>query len=115
MKNIQRKENFDQVCVLPGTLLPDDQVEQFTKHFADNGFRVHHLETLKTAPDLDEEGRTVKGTGGRSDIFFAIHNDDIMKFAIPRLSMGIKWIEDVLDNKSRGSLYPDRVKKYRSW
>ena len=29
MKNVQRNENYNQVCVWPGTLLPEDQIEQF--------------------------------------------------------------------------------------
>ena len=118
MNNVKRNKNFNQVCVWPGTLLPEDQVEQFVRYFSDNGFREQHLETIKTSPDRDDWGASVEGTGGRSDVFFAIHDEDIIKFAIHRLQMGIRWIEDVLDNEAREtdySVYPLRVEEYRTW
>jgi len=116
MKNIQRNENYNQVCVWPGALLPEEEIEQFVNYFSEIGFRVQHLETIKTASDRDSRGFPVEGTGGRSDILFAIHDEDVMKFAIPRLQMGIRWIEDVLDNEEEGySLYPERFSGYRNW
>ena len=114
--NIARNENYNQVCVWPGTILPETHIEKFVNHFAENGYRVQHLETIKTGPDRDENGAPVEGTGGRSDVFFAIHDEDVMKFALPRFQMGIRWVEDVLDNESEGfSLYPSRVSEYRTW
>lgn len=117
MKNAKRDKNYNQVCVWPGTILPETHIEKFVAHFKENGFRIQHLETLRTRPDHDASGNKIEGTGGRSDVLFAIHNDDIMKFAIPRLQMGIRWIEDVLDNEPEDvpSLYPQRVVEYRTW
>lgn len=117
MNNIQKKKNYNQVCVWPGTILPETHIEKFVTHFKENGFRIQHLETLRTRPDHDGSGNEIEGTGGRSDVLFAIHNDDVMKFAIPRLQMGIRWIEDVLDNEPEDvpSLYPQRVVEYRTW
>jgi hypothetical protein len=76
------------------------------------------METITTGPDRDENGNASFETGGRVDTIFAVHDDDVMKFAVPRLAMGIRWIEDVLDNEAREtehSIYPDRVKEYRTW
>ena len=118
MSIIQRNKNYNQVCVWPGTILPETHIEKFVKHFEENGFRIQHLETLRTGPDRSDAGAEIEGTGGRSDVLFAIHDEDVMKFAIPRLQMGIRWIEDVLDNEASStehSIYPDRVKEYRSW
>lgn len=123
MNNIKQNKSYNQVCVWPGTILPTDQIESFVNHFAEQGFRIQYLETIMTAPDRDENNLTVESTGGRSDIFFAIHDDDIMRFAITRLQMGIKWIEDVLDNESSEmrlaareySIYPEHVEAYRKW
>tara|TARA_Y100000593_G_C4274752_1_gene319433 strand:- start:660 stop:1016 length:357 start_codon:yes stop_codon:yes gene_type:complete len=118
MSNIKRDKNYSQVCVWPGTILPEDQIEKFVNYFADNGYRIQYLETVITEPDRNELGIIENETGGRHDVFFAIHNDDISKFAIPRLQMGIRWIEDVLDNEAREteySIYPERVKEYRTW
>jgi hypothetical protein len=66
------------------------------------------------------------GTGGRNDVVFAVHQDDIKTFAVPRLSIGVRWVEDVLDNETRHnleanparpfhSIYPAHIKEYRTW
>ncbi len=90
-------ENYKQLCVWPGTVLGDSTVEDFEKFFEQQGFRVKFAEEVETLPDV-EDGRVVEGTGGRHDILFYIHQEDISKFAVPRLSMGIRWWEDVLGN-----------------
>ena len=116
MSNVQRNENFNQVCVWPGTLLPEDQVESFVKYFAENGFRIQYLESIQTFPDVNDNGSFVEGTGGRSDVLFAVHDEDLMNFSVPRLQMGIRWVEDVLDNEDPDhSIYPQRIKEYRTW
>jgi len=118
MFNIERQEVFGQVCVWQGTDLKEEDVHMFVDYFMKNGWRVQFLETIVTVPDRDNLDYEIAGTGGRRDVFFAIHNDDIVKFAIPRLQMGIRWIEDVLDNEADNtehSIYPARVKEYRSW
>jgi hypothetical protein len=61
---------------------------------------VEEVETLPTP--------NVEGTGGRNDVFFYVHDNDIDKFSVPRLSMGIRWWEDVLGN-GNGVLYKEEV------
>jgi len=115
-KNVERKEKFTQVCVWPGTIIKDAEIPDFEKFFKDEvSARVQYLETIKTLPDKNEDGTIIEDTGGRSDVFFAVHDDDVMGFSIPRLQFGIRWIEDVLGNEEKYSLYPDRVKDYCSW
>jgi len=110
--NVERKDSFNQVCVWPGTTLGDSTVEQFEKFFMDElNTRIQFLEIIETAPDM-ENGMPVEGTGGRSDILFAVHKDDIGHFAIKRLAYEIRWIEDVYGN---GSLYPERIAEYKTW
>jgi len=107
--NVERKPGYNQVCVWPGTLVPEDQVPEFEKHFADAGARVQFLETVMTGPDtpLDPE------TGGRADVFFAVHGEDVPGFAVPRLIAGIRWIEDVLaPGNYEHEIYPERVRGY---
>jgi len=118
MGNVKQKEMYDQVCVWAGTTIKTEEADVFVKHFKNNGWRVQFLETIITRPNTDAAGCDEADTGGRDDAFFAIHNDDLLKFSIPRLQMGIRWIEDVLDNESRmsdHSIYPERVKRYRCW
>jgi hypothetical protein len=51
--------------------------------------------------------------GGRCDILFYIHDEDIRKFALPRLSLGIRWWEDVVKYNDGAYLYSEEIlKKY---
>jgi hypothetical protein len=116
-KTIELKDGFTQVCVWPGTTLDESTPDDFVKFFKERGFRVQYLEEIETSPDYDQ-GRPIEGTGGRIDQLFAIHDDDIKKFAIPRFNFGIRWVEDVIRNaKEDGSIYiyPDHIREYCKW
>lgn len=117
-QNVEFSEPFVQVCIWPGTLV-NGKIREFEAFMLEEfGTRVKYLEEIKTAPDI-RGGFPVEDTGGRNDVFFAVHKDDLQKFAVPRLQMGIRWIEDVLTNErirhNDCSLYPERVKDYRRW
>ena len=101
------KGKYNQLCVLQGTIMPDGGAKELETFFKDEfGVRVKFENQVKTLPDF--EGCTE--TGGRNDLFFYIHDDDIGKFAVPRLQMGIRWWEDVLLN-GNGKLYDEDVLK----
>ena len=109
------KNQFNQLCVWPGTVVGDSKKvqEDFVKFFKDElDVTVKYETEVKTLPDTLE----CTETGGRNDLFFYIADDDIGKFAIPRLSMGIRWYEDVLGNGG-DKLYPTEVlEKYeKTW
>ena len=77
--------------------------------------RFQYLETIETKPDA---GDNINETGGRADVFMAVHKDDIAKFSISRLQYGIRWIEDVLSSVNEyhnNPIYPERVFKYKTW
>ena len=106
------KGKFNQLCVWPGTVVGDSKKvqEDFVKFFKDElGVTVKYETEVKTLPDET-------GEGGRNDLFFYIADNDISKFAVPRLQMGIRWWEDVLSNGG-GELYPTEVlEKYeKTW
>lgn len=108
--NVNRQPGFTQVCVWPGTLLNSGEadIQDFTDFFLNEmGVRIQYLEQIETNPTPGQETTT----GGRNDVFFALHNDDIDKFVIPKLKLGIRWIEDVYFNEN-GYLYPDRIRGY---
>jgi hypothetical protein len=107
---------FQQVVVWPGTVVGTDKIEEFESFMKDQiDTRVKYIEEIKTGPDM-EDGCPVEGTGGRNDLLFYVHSEDLMSFAIARLQFGMRWIEDVLDNESEDySIYPERVKEYRKW
>ena len=107
------KGKFNQLCVLQGCLMPERGAKELESFFKDEmGVTVKFETEVKTLPDTP--GCTE--TGGRNDVFFYIADDDIGKFAVPRLSMGIRWYEDVLSNGG-GKLYPTEVlEKYeKTW
>jgi hypothetical protein len=108
--NILLKDGFKQVCAWPGTTVGKDQIDQFEPMMEEMfNCRFQYLEEIITLPG---DG----GEGGRNDLFFAVHNDDIGKFAVPRLKVGIRWIDDVLSTCNyRDPIYPERVFKYNSW
>jgi hypothetical protein len=111
--NVERKKEYNQVCVWPATIIGKDKISEFEKYMMDNfQVRVQYLEEIKTFPNRPDD----KTTGGRNDVFFSVHDGDVGKFAIPRLSVGIRWIEDVLSKENyRNKIYPKRVFAYKSW
>lgn len=119
MKNVQKKENFNQVVIWPGTIVKPERAGEFETWMLENmGIRVQYLEEILTKPDVDENGNVVPGTGDRNDLFFAVHEDDISKFAVARLQFGMRWIEDAMSNINgyfQNPIYPDRVAGYKTW
>jgi hypothetical protein len=110
-----RTVEYNQVCVWPGTTGCKEDPEGVKEFFQEAfGVRVQFLEEVVTKPDQNDPG-----TGGRTDVLLAIHSEDVMKFAVKRFEVGIRWIEDVLDNQEHHtpgySIYPDHVKEYRTW
>ena len=107
------KGKYNQLCVLQGTIMPEGGAKELETFFKDEfGVKVKFETEVKTLPN--EPGCTF--TGGRNDIFFYIADDDISKFAVPRLSMGVRWWEDVLNN-GNGMFYTDEfLEKYpKTW
>ena len=118
------KENDDdgytQMCVWPSTIVEpgdEDKVQDFFKEQFGLKNPVHVVGCVITQPDK-VNGEPVPDTGGRCDFLFFVHNDDIGKFAVPRLQYGISWWEDVVGNK-RHKIYPSsflsEAKEVYSW
>lgn len=105
---VGRERNpFTQLCVWPGTMLGDASPEEFEAFFLDAiGVRVKfELEVVTNSrKELGEDG-------GRHDLLFYIHDDDVPKFALKRYWFGIRWWEDVMEDDSNHttSTYPDAV------
>ena len=111
MKAVKLNEGFDLVCVWPATLVDKEQISEFEDWFKNEfGIECQYLEEVKTFPDRDEDGNIVEDTGGRNDVFFAIKNEDVPKFAIKRLGYGIRWAEDAVPQDE--NIYPEYVKEY---
>jgi hypothetical protein len=96
---------YTQLCVWPGTELGEANPKELEEFFLENmGTRIKYHTEIKTLPDI-ENGRKVPDTGGRNDIFFYVHDEDVNKFAVPRLRMGIRWWEDVIVYNDNAHLY----------
>ena len=111
------KSEFNQLCVWPATLVEESQHEEFETFMkSEFGARVKIAEVVLTNPDKDENGEDIEGTGGRSDVLFYIHSEDIPRFAVARLAIGIRWWEDALSDGG-AKLYASNVlNKYkRGW
>jgi len=116
--NTIRKDNFTQVCVNHGIYLPDDWTEKDFEDYFYELFevKIQFLEEIKTFPDTDDRGDPIEGTGGRSDIFFAVHDDNLAQITGLRFRTKHRWIEDVLAKDNYTSpIYPERVSRYRTW
>jgi hypothetical protein len=99
---------FNQLCVWPGVIVgstPQEQEElvKFMKN--EMGVRVKYHTEVQTLPDLNPSGKAIPETGGRNDLFFFVHDEDVSKFAVPRLHLGIRWWEDVIVYNDNSNLY----------
>jgi hypothetical protein len=102
--------NFTQLCVWQGVVLDGFTIQEFEEWMLETfGTRIKYETEVKTLPDLDYNGRPVPDTGGRNDVFFFAHAEDIKKFAVPRLEAGIRWWEDVVSYNNNGYLYPKSI------
>lgn len=113
-----RDPDFSQVVVWPGTTGAMEDADAFKAFMLEElQARVQPLEEITTNPDLDAFNRPIPDTGGRTDLFFAVHKEDITsRFCTLRLRMGMRWIEDALAPHNHSAhLYPARVKEYCSW
>ncbi len=108
--NVVRPYEYQQVCVWPATTLGDGTGKQF-EEWVKEAFevRVKFMEVVETTADST-------GPGGRHDLMFCVHDDDVAKFAVARLLKGIRWIEDAVSEVNGGNtVYPERVMLYKTW
>lgn len=103
-------ENYTQLCVWPGITVGIENIDDFEKTMLEElNVRVKYEIEVITNPDLDENGQPIPETGGRNDLFFYVHNDDVIPFAITRLNLGIRWWEDVVSYNDGAYLYTKEI------
>ena len=108
---VERNANFTQVYVWPGTLLPEDEIGKFIDFLSSQfGVRGQYLETIITL-QCEKDG---PDSGGRHDVFFAVHDDDVRAFSAARLEWGMFHVESIFLNLSHKA-YPEHIKGYVSW
>ena len=106
-------DNFTQLCVWPGTVLGDSTPQDLENFFKEEmNTRIKYKCQVTTLPDIGADGIPDFETGGRNDLFFYVHSEDIQHFSIPRLQMGIRWWEDVIKYNDNSHLYlPEFIKE----
>jgi hypothetical protein len=103
--------DYTQLCVWPGTTLGDSTPAELEDFFlTEMKTRVKYAGEVTTLPDIDKDGTPDFNTGGRNDMFFYVHTEDIGAFSVPRLKMGIRWWEDVVGYNDNGHLYTEEFK-----
>jgi hypothetical protein len=96
-------DEYKQLLIWPGTEFDRhkdvDQLNNFMKTVFGLTNDIVVVGTIRTLPGQD-------GPGGRSDLFWLVHEDDTLKFGnSKRLGMGIRWWEDVFYNNGQ-DIYP---------
>jgi|SaaInlV_100m_DNA_2_1039680.scaffolds.fasta_scaffold75622_2 hypothetical protein len=95
------KDAYSVVAVMPGAILEEGK-EYLLDDLVSNCGGKHTpliIGTSVTLPDLEDRDHPLPETGGRHDLFFAFHDLDITRVAVPRLAYGIRWWSDVVDNE----------------
>ncbi|MBD5589116.1 hypothetical protein [Clostridium botulinum] len=96
---------FNQLCVLQGVTLGDNPIDEFINLMeTELNTRAKFCEEVITQGSVERQEE-----GGRHDLLFYVHDDDISHFAIKRLSMGIRWWEDVVSYNDNSYLYSNEV------
>jgi len=110
-ENVQLHKDYTVVCVWPAMILGEGQEQKMVDRFkTEFDTRIQFLEVIFTEPDPQDSN---PDAGGRSDIFFAIHKEDVGKFVIPKLQIRARWLCDVLAKCNYSSpIYPNRVFDY---
>lgn len=99
------ENQFTQLCVWQGCVMGDNTPEDFEKYLlAEMDVRVKFAEEVTTNGSAEKHEE-----GGRKDLLFFIHADDISKFAVKRLMMGIRWWEDVVSYNDGAYLYSEEI------
>lgn len=103
MNNNITETKFEQVCVWPFTICPPEEGKALEEFFTDKfGVRVRYI------------GENVINDK-RTDVLFYVASDDIPKFAVPRLAVGIRWLEDVMNSDDSFNGYPVPKGVSRCW
>ena len=103
-------DNYKQLCVWAGTTLGESDSQGLVDFFQENfNTRIKFGDEVVTNPDIDSYGNEIENTGGRSDLLFYVHNDDISHFATSRFEIGVRWWEDVVSYNEGSYLYSKEI------
>lgn len=101
---------YNQLCCIQGITDDLDDLKPLLEREFD--IRVKMADAYLTLPTPGAPDTGGRHMGGRRDILFYVHDDDTMKFAVPRLQFGIRWWEDILGNGHDSTIPQEILDKY---
>lgn len=111
--NVPRKPGFGQVCVWPGFTIIDPEARELPPELHVDRFQNWMKSQFAVRVQFLEEVAIPHAEGEYPIIVFAVHNEDLPKFILPRLHFGIRWVEDATD-PGNGPPLPTRFLGYRN-
>tara|TARA_R110000751_G_scaffold24863_1_gene68084 strand:- start:209 stop:580 length:372 start_codon:yes stop_codon:yes gene_type:complete len=107
---MKTKKGYNQICAWLGVVVKNADKpmtqKEFEKFMLGEGYKVNYIDEYKTLPDHTSEG-------GRNDVIFSLHKDDVNKMVMDRLHKfngDIKWYEDYVTNYHRQIPYDNIIK-----
>jgi hypothetical protein len=102
---------YRQIICWEGTELGVDDETSFISFVKDELALQHDVRVIGNVKTLP--GRN--GPGGRIDLFFIIHNDDVIRAATRRLKFGMRWMNDcIAENKNMSKCVHFRPSHHQS-
>lgn len=93
---------YKQLCLIRDLKVGPENAENFEKIiFQKIGVRIRYRAEIEIYP-------YTKSDITRNDIFFYVHEDDIIKFSIEKMIIGAKWWEDVYHTEETKKIYPEK-------
>lgn len=98
-------EGFTQLCVWENCILKPEEVADFVDFVRTQcQTRVRVVGCVETLPGAG-------GPGGRVDLLFYAHSEDITKLAARKFVLRMRWWEDVLENLGpHKTIYPQELR-----
>ena len=110
----EHEEGYGVLAIWPQVLMQKDDHDSVQDFMSNMGCKdpVRIIGCVQTLPNYEHREDEYPETGGRIDLAFYFHNEDIYKIAVRRLTHGIRWWEDVVANEiehglSQGIIYED--------
>jgi hypothetical protein len=108
------EEKYTVLAVWPSIVVQKDDLDSVQEFMANMGCKhpVKIVGCVETLPDWHEREAEEPETGGRIDLAFYFHDEDIYRVAVRRLQHGIRWWEDVVSNDvehalNKGMIYEE--------
>jgi hypothetical protein len=111
---LEELENYNILALWPSIVVQKDDEDSVQEFMSNMGCKhpIKLVGCVETLPDWHERNDEEPTTGGRIDLAFYFHSEDIYRIAVRRLQHGIRWWEDVVANDiehglNKGMIYEE--------